>query len=37
MIERAPPWTANLDQLTWSVIELGVIIGVIIFVVQRAR
>jgi hypothetical protein len=37
MIEHPPPWTANLDQLAWSVGELAAILAVIVVAVRWAR
>ena len=37
MVERQIPWTTNLDQLGWAVLQFGLIIGVIVFVVHRCK
>ena len=37
MIEHAPLWTTNLDQLAWSVGELAAILAVIVLAIKWAR
>ena len=37
MIEHQPAWTMNLDQLGWSVAEFAVVLGVIIYVIERCK
>jgi hypothetical protein len=37
MIEHAPPWTTNLDQLAWSAAELAAVLMLICLVIRRVR
>ena len=37
MVERQIPWTTNLDQLAISIVFLGLVLGTIIFVIERCR
>ena len=37
MIDRQIPWTTNLDQLGWSALEFAVVLGIIIYVIERCK
>jgi hypothetical protein len=37
MIDRQPPWTTNLDQLGWALLEFTIIMAVIVYVIERCK